>query len=213
MKGIIRAVLYDLDGTIIQTEGLHERAWLHAGKQVQKKITGNHLKKQKGISNEDAAQIILGEGYGAHGGELVRHKNDFVVSNVQEIEFYEDFLDALILFKKNKIKVGIVTSSPLDFVNSVFSNIPQLAKLSKYTIHREKYVSGKPSAEPILRACIELKLRPEEVIYVGDAFADYESAMNAGCGFVHFARNERDRLIPKVIPSISKHPHIKKHLK
>mgnify|MGYP001611996742 CR=1 FL=1 len=56
--GEIKGVIYDLDGTLIKTEKLHESAWLYAGAKFGHPITNEMLLKQKGISNEAASEMM-----------------------------------------------------------------------------------------------------------------------------------------------------------
>ena len=43
-------------------------------------------------------------------------------------------------------------------------------------------ISSKPSPEPILKICNELKINPKNTIMIGDTSVDIHAGLNAKCG-------------------------------
>ena len=77
------------------------------------------------------------------------------------------------------------------------------------------YTEGKPSAEPLLLTLSHMNLKPEEVVYVGDAFNDYEASKNADMSFLYFLPPGavKDSRIPDSIPRLKSHKDIFSYLK
>ena len=48
----------------------------------------------------------------------------------------------------------------------------------------------KPNPEPRLLAASQMKINPEECVYVGDAISDFEAATSAGMKFVMYTEGE-----------------------
>ena len=59
-----------------------------------------------------------------------------------------------------------------------------------------------------------MKLQPNEVLFVGDAWSDYEAAKAADISFVYFLPDLKnpDPEIPPDVPQIKTHSEIFKHL-
>lgn len=203
----IKGLIYDLDGTLISTTSLHERAWVEAGKKAGIEITSDFLLKQKGMTNEAAAALIVPNEKIL---ELVIAKSDYASQNAGKVTYYTDFDRAYKIFVSKNLDVWICTSADKRFVDKILIEIPTFPVPIDKIIHREMYINGKPSPEPILMTCEKMGLKPEETVYIGDAYNDNLAATAASSSFVYFLRDERDRdnKIPKDIPTISDHTQL-----
>ncbi len=66
----------------------------------------------------------------------------------------------------------------------------------------------KPSPYLILELCVRFDVSPSEVIFIGDSETDAESAMRAGCYFIHIDKKQghektRDKIIDVIAKSDS----------
>lgn len=207
-----KGIVYDLDGTIISTIGLHERCWKRAARHFGVILSPQMLLDQKGMTEDAAAIMMLGKKYSDIGSSFVRIKRMFVLESVKEVKPYKSFIKTMGMLEKKGLKVWVCTSVFKKFVKEVYSHFKELNPLWHKTIAREDYKEGKPSAEPILLTLKKMRLKPSETIYVGDAYSDYKASKNAGCRFVYFCRGERDKRIPKNVPGIRLHTEIIKLL-
>lgn len=85
---------------------------------------------------------------------------------------------------KERYKLGIMTSrgGKTLYMHLKTTGIDQ--NLFDVILHRESLKSHKPNPEALYQACMELELKPEEVVYVGDAVLDAECAIKAGMPFI-----------------------------
>lgn len=204
-----KGVIYDLDGTIISTTKLHEEGWKEVGRYHNVEITQQFLKDQKGITNEAAAKLILGEKFDTEGKSFVQIKNDYTTNNAGLIKFNEGFLNTYQELIKKGINIWICTSASKEFVASVYNKLPELQVLKDKTVFRDMYTRGKPDPEPLMVTAKLMGLSIQDCVYVGDAYSDYLAARNAGCEFVYFCESlERDPNIPETITVISSHTEI-----
>ena len=211
---MIKAVVYDLDGTIISTTELHEKAWIEAGRIVGVNIPEDFLSNQKGMTNEAAAKLLISNDEEKL-NNFVKEKEKYVVENVEKVNLFDEFEKTYNYLFGNNINVWICTSAPKAFFEKVSNGIPFLQQFENKTVWREMYNNGKPDPEPILQTLTKIGVRPQEAIYIGDAENDYLSAKNAGCTFIYFCndKNNRDSRIPIKIPEISKHDELINFLK
>jgi len=215
-KSNIKGIIYDLDGTIISTLKLHEKAWLYAGKKFNIPISKEMLITQRGISNKAAASMMLPENKKYLIKEFVNAKTRYVIKNINEVIFYPNILKVIKKLKQSGYNVWVCTSANKNFVRKVINVLKPLKKTIKNNfIWREMYKREKPFPD-ILNLTIEkMNLNHSQVYYVGDAVNDFQTSVAAKIKFVYFCPDikKRDSMIPKSIPVISSHKEIFKLLK
>jgi len=86
--------------------------------------------------------------------------------------------------KRMGFKLGIVTGRPMDFTIDHMKNSGFDLELFDVIVTGDDTKNHKPSPDPILRAVNLLKVKPEEIIYVGDSLIDFKAAKNAKVEFV-----------------------------
>jgi pyrophosphatase PpaX len=174
---MIKAVLFDLDGTLIDTNELVIKCF----KFVYKK----HLNLE--VSTEDICKYF--------GEPLLKTFQRYDEKNAMELtEYYKEYnsrihdemaksfegaKETLLSLKAKGIKVGVVTSKRREMTVRGLSLI-STEDIVDVLITPEDTNKHKPDPEPILKACERLKLSSKEVLYVGDTSFDIKSSMSAG---------------------------------
>ena len=79
----------------------------------------------------------------------------------------------------NNIKAAIASNRPTEFTNIILRRLG-LRKYFDYVLCADKLPKGKPHPEILLRIMKKLKIKPRQVVYVGDMTIDVETARNAG---------------------------------
>ena len=100
------------------------------------------------------------------------------------------------------------TSARQEFVDRVLESVPALRVLDGKVVCKEMFKEGKPSAEPLLVTLKHLGgLTADQAVYIGDAHADYGSAINVGMDFFYFCDSSSldDQRIPQHIPRLYNH--------
>jgi pyrophosphatase PpaX len=181
---MIKAVLFDLDGTLLDTNELVYRSF-------------NYIFNEKLNLNFDKNKI--GENYGRPLEESfskITENKEEIESLIKEyrkynLEIHDDlcrpFIGTEILLKflkENGIKIGIVTSKKEDVAKRGLE-ISNLMKYIDIFVSPEHTKKHKPDGEPVTYALEKLGVKREEAIMVGDSPYDLLSGKNAGvktCG-------------------------------
>ena len=117
---LIKAVIFDLDGVIVDTAHYHFLAWKRLANELGINLTEADNEKLKGVSRMQSLEIILGLGGGstslsAHEKEqLANKKNTWFVDYVERMVPEEIFPGVKLLLQKLRekgIKVGLASSS------------------------------------------------------------------------------------------------------
>lgn len=220
-----KIVIYDLDGTIIDTTKLHEDGWQHAFNELGKpnKVGKQELPEgfmlyQKGRSGDFAAKYIYGDSVSEEVLKAFRKiKKDYVEDKIGDSPIFPGFIDANDYIMNKGCLVWICTSASASQVDSVFEENPDLTdRLNGNVVLKGMFKESKPSPECLF---VTLRMaggfRPDQGLYVGDAHPDYMSAKNAGTGFVYFCPPTEtiDDKIPSDVIKIQHHIEITDVLK
>ncbi|MBV1872560.1 MAG: HAD-IA family hydrolase [Gammaproteobacteria bacterium] len=178
----IQAVLFDLDGTLLDTAPDFILA-LNALRVEYELSPLPDAPIRNTVS--DGARALVSLAFGLSEGE-----GDFDIYREKLLSNYEQHLgnksclfpgmEALLKkLEKKKIPWGIVTNKPSRFT------IPLLEALSlnhrcSVLVCADQVSKPKPHPEPLLKACKFIDVAPENSVYIGDHQRDIEAGHNAG---------------------------------
>lgn len=178
----IKAVIFDMDGTMIDNMGYHKNAWQSFCKRYGIEMLDDEFKnKLSGKKNDDYFKILFGKDFSkkelvdmAEEKELIYR--EMCEPNVVEITGLTKLLQKL---KEKNIVCAVATTSPLANREMVFGKLPLLSFFT-LVVGDEDVVKGKPDPEIYLKTIRELGLKPEQCIVFEDSPAGVNSARNAG---------------------------------
>ena len=178
-KRKIKAVLFDLDGVLIDS---HD-AWFKVFNHTREKF---RLKK---ISEEDFDNKIWG---GSIGRDAKLYFKDKKVEEIAKI-----YQNSLLKFKENikvnpyahytlknirdkHLKTGIITNTYKNTALKILE-FHGLKDFFDVIIGGNEVEHGKPAPDSILKACEKLEIKPSEALMVGDTMNDINAGKNADC--------------------------------
>ncbi|MEK4669041.1 pyrophosphatase PpaX [Niallia taxi] len=177
MNGKINTLLFDLDGTLIDTNELIISSFLHTldfyypGKYIREDVIpfmGPTLMETFGSIDAKRAEEMAAK-YRAYNLE----NHDRIVT------IFEGVYDTIKILKENGYKIAIVTTKLSDVVDMGL----KLTKLDEFfdvIVALDHVTKAKPDPEPVLMALEKLGSSPEEAIMVGDNSHDILAGKNAG---------------------------------
>ena len=174
-----RAVVFDLDGTLIDSEALVKEAHFAACADLGVTMTDAQFLSLVGLHRE-ANDLQLKGYYGEdfpleHFIGLTRaHVGDRVAPLKAGAVELMDALDEIAL------PFALATSSRRPWVDKHFS-AHRLGTRFRAVVTRQDVIEGKPHPEPYLRASKLLGAEPQDVLALEDSYAGVTSAHAAGC--------------------------------
>ena len=174
----IKAVLFDLDNTLLDFTRFKKKATYAAAKAMvdaglkadRKKLTQKLLKfyYQHGIESDDAFQRFLEKEFGkAEPRILAAGVNAYLKEKYVHLKPYPSVVDTLRKLRKRGLKLAVV-SDGLRLKAWMRLNAAGLDGYFDAVITYEDTGKKKPSKEPFLKACKMLNVTPEECLMVGD---------------------------------------------
>jgi len=177
----IKSILFDLDGTIINSMNYHYKAWFNTLIQFNIKLKKKDYFPLEGMSLNLLAEKILFENKIRFNQkkiiEIVRQKKLFYKEYSTNIKKYYGVNFFLNLLKKNNYKIGIVTSSHKDQVLASFKD--NFLNIFDIVITGDMTKKNKPNPDPYLLAAKKLKLQNDECIVFENAPLGIVSAKKA----------------------------------
>lgn len=176
------AVLFDLDGTLLDTA-------------PDMALALNHLRDREGLEPLSLAQIRPHVGFGTKA--LLKLSFNMDEAHPKYQSFFESYLAiydtclttttnlfpgmSVILehLENNDIPWGIVTNKPSRFTHLLLDHL-DLRRRSACIVSGDTLAERKPHPAPILHACQLIQSAPNNTLYIGDAITDIIASKAAG---------------------------------
>lgn len=180
---VIKGVIFDMDGVLLNSEVLYQRFWLEALHYYGYPAKKEHILALRSLTGKNA-ELKLKSFFGESlDYEKVKNKrivlmDEYVRKNGVEIKKGAD--EILPYLKKKGIKIALATSSPYERAQEHLD----MAGLFKYfdqCVCGGMVKNSKPQPDIYLLASEKLGLKPCECIAVEDSPNGVKSAVNAGC--------------------------------
>ncbi|MDS1030939.1 pyrophosphatase PpaX [Bacillota bacterium LX-D] len=175
--GLINAVLFDLDGTLLDTTDLILASFQH----VAHKHLGRSVKKEEVLPYFGKPLIDCLENLCPGKGEELAadYRKHNLLNHDSMVKIFPEVQKTLVTLSKNNIKLGIVTSKVKSTAIRGLK-LYHLEKLFDAIIGLEDTSKHKPDPEPVLLALKILGTKAENCLMVGDSPHDLASAKRAG---------------------------------
>jgi pyrophosphatase PpaX len=170
-------VLFDLDGTLIDSGAIILASFKHATRTVlEREIPETELAARVGGSNIYDQMRAIDE---AQADELVRVYREHNEPLHDELEIFEGVEHLLARLKEEGRRLGIVTAKRRTTVELAFAVLP-LERYFDAVVTSDMTERHKPDPAPVLAALELLGSEPSEAAFVGDSPFDVGAGQAAG---------------------------------
>lgn len=177
---MIKAILWDNDGVLVDTEHLYFRATREVLLSVGFELTEEHFLELFLVEARGAWHLLREKGYSPEEIEKLRQMrnelySDYLTKEKLLIEGVEEVLNEL----HGKYAMGIVTSSLREHFDLIHRSTG-LLKYFDFVVASGDYTKYKPDPEPYRVALQKIGYRAEECIAIEDSLRGLLSATSAG---------------------------------
>lgn len=177
---VIKAVIFDLDGTLIDSNWAHLQSWRGALKILGVRFRDQEVIDKLGLRTVDIARQLLSN----HGeqtiGKLVELKSQLFEDTWRlEVKPRYGALGMLRIMKARGVRSAVASSNNTDRILKIVKYFGMDALLDAI-VGINEVEQGKPDPALVTTAIKKLGVAPKESIYVGDSRYDVEAGRAAG---------------------------------
>ena len=182
----LRAVIFDMDGLLIDTEKHLVRCWCQAAQEMGFDMQTRHALHIRSLAGKYAAPYLkseLGEDFDY--SRVRKRRKELVAQALAEygLERKKGALELLKWLKEKGIRTAVATATDEERASRYLSEIGVLSYLDRVVCAR-MVENGKPMRDVYLYACRQLGERPQDCLALEDSPNGVLSAWRAGCGVV-----------------------------
>ena len=180
----IKAIIYDVDGTMVNSEPIHVGAWnkalLNYGYSLQN-LSESFRQTMAGrkpvvIAEEMVNRLLLS----VSSQQLLDTKSQIFLQIAQkDLKAMPGVLESVERFNRAGYKLGIGTSLDRSYLDHVLDKI-DVSKFFDAIVTGDQITHGKPNPETYLKVAEKLGLTPMECLVIEDAETGIASAKAAG---------------------------------
>lgn len=180
------AILFDLDGTLIDTAPDFIR--------IIKLMCANHnhpcptdggIREQVSAGARSMVRLMFGELADVMDDDpmLLAYRQEFLDLYEQDIcvdsQLFAGLDELLVILEKNNVPWGIVTNKPRYLAQILLDKL-SLTKRCSVLVCPDDVTHTKPDPEPMFLACQRLGVEPKNCMYIGDHIRDIQAGKAAG---------------------------------
>ena len=175
---MIQAVIFDIDGTIIDSVGLHIQAWQRAFHRFGKECTHEAIRQQIGEGADEFLRVFFGkEELDSIRGDLETYRSElFKREYLPKTKAFPQVRELFERIKRDRRKVGLGSTGKEEEIK-LYKKMARIEDLVDAVACSEDVERSKPHGD-ICSAAVEKlgNLAPDCVIAVGDTRFDAEAA-------------------------------------
>ncbi|MFA6216854.1 MAG: HAD family phosphatase [Candidatus Omnitrophota bacterium] len=180
LKSRPKAIIFDMDGVIIDSMPYHFIAWYEALRQFGVRVSCFDVYLKEGERWDKTLNHLLFRAERQPTPDLLKE----IFSLRQKIFrkyfkrfIFKDVVELLSCLKKKGYLLGLVTGTPRREIERILP-VP-IRRLFDHVVAGDQVKEGKPHPEPYLKAAKSLKVKPKECVVIENAPFGIESAKRA----------------------------------
>lgn len=177
MRGPYRHIVFDLDGTLVDTHAAVLRTWQRTLRDYDFEAPEDKLDLVLGVTTEAGLEAL---GVGPAPGFAEKWVENYGLF-CMDARLFDGITETLLRLRENGLSLGVVSSRPRIEYEQYFP-VFGLEQFIERTVLADDTERHKPDPQPLLRYAELAGTHPAECVYVGDAATDMECAVRAGTG-------------------------------
>jgi len=176
-----RAVLWDMDGVIVDSGYYHMRSWQETYRRTGITFTEEDFKHVFGMRNDEIIRSVLGKDFTDEKFNAIASAKEeafrrLIKGNVKPLPGVVTLLEAL---DASGFLQALVSSTPLENIDLIIGSLG-IRQHFRQIISGYDVTEGKPSPQGYLLAARRLGVRTGNCVVVEDAVAGVKAAKNGG---------------------------------
>jgi HAD superfamily hydrolase (TIGR01509 family) len=178
---MLRATIFDVDGTLVDSNELHARAWRDAFRRFGREIPLDEIRQQIGKGGDQLIPIFLNPSeVRRHGAEVERYKSElFLREYLPQVRAFPEVGELFARLHGQGTRIVLASSAKDDELAAYKRLCPALSRVDDQT-SSEDADRSKPEPDIFAAALERVRIRPEEAVTIGDSPYDAQAATQLG---------------------------------
>lgn len=172
----VRALLFDVDGTLVDSNYLHVDAWQRAFRRCGLDVDAWRIHRAIG---EDSARLIAGLGGEEHADALRELHATFYAESADRLRPFERARDLLRELHVRGLRAVLATSAPQEELSMLLDAL-DASEFLHATTSADDVEEAKPDPGIVRVALERAGVAADEAVFIGDSVWDMQAAGRAG---------------------------------
>jgi beta-phosphoglucomutase len=175
---MLKAIIFDYNGVLVDDLKAHEDAYLFAAKAFGRALTRETIRRYVSHAIQEKREFYFAGISDQEWHDLLRIKTKryFEIAANRNLVF--PHVPAVLNSLSGKYTLALMSNTTRENFNGVFPTA--LARLFQETLFADEVENPKPSPDPLLKIMRRLGVSFEECCYVGDSLLDIQMSRSAG---------------------------------
>jgi HAD superfamily hydrolase (TIGR01509 family) len=176
------AVVFDMDGTMFDSEILYYRSGVEMFRRRGLEYTQELALKIMGVPGREAMRLVKEDHQFPESPDELYNESQSILREmmVEELRLMPGLLELIDLLEAQGATIGVATSTERDLTEEMLTQF-DLRRRFAFVLTRNDVQRGKPDPEIFLRACQAAGRKPQEVLVLEDSYNGTLAAKGAGC--------------------------------
>jgi len=181
----MKTVIFDLDGTLIDSMDIHYKVVNEILKDLNKQISREDFRKYAGMPFLEIAKKITKK---KDLTQLDKKREELIEKNFKNIKLMQGATKILKTLKKNNYKIAIASGSPINFIEKSLKQF-KIEKYFDYYVSGEQVKKPKPAPDIFLHTAKKLETEPKNCIVLEDGISSIITANKLGMKTIGIGSN------------------------
>jgi beta-phosphoglucomutase len=186
---MLRAVIFDMDGVIVDSHPAHKKAWQKFLELQNRDVSNEDLNfVMEGRKREEILRHFLGEVSDEQLHILGHQKEQIFREEAVDVKVIEGLRDVLQKLSEAEIRLAVASSGSSRRVNDILNSLC-LMRYFQVVVTGDHVTHGKPDPAIFRLACERVGVQPSETLVFEDSVSGVRAAKSAGMRCIGVASN------------------------
>ena len=193
---MIKLVIFDMDGTIVDSLPYHYRAWETFFEENKVENFSEKLKDYKGGGTLDLMTAVYGDKYSRKELKIMTDDKEIIFREIYKnnVSPIKGFMEIFELIKSKKILVGLASNAIRKNVKMILSELKIYEKFDSI-ICGDEVEKGKPDPEMFNETVNRFKLKKDECLIFEDSVEGVTAAVNSNVDVIGITSSSSDKIL------------------